>query len=279
MGVVAIIGTDKAAFLLRSGKDRRAWKIESPLFKGWKVTATARDESGRYFVATASDVYGPAIHVSEDLQKWRQIEKGPAWPEDRQRKLKQIWTLVSAPGRLYAGVDEAGLFVSEDGGEHWRGLDGLNEHSTRSKWFPGAGGLCAHAVLIDPRQPQRLWCGISAVGVFRSEDGGQTWHLKNEGIPPVIEDKGHEMLGRCVHGLVADPDDADTIYRREHVGMFRSRDGGESWQRIENGLASWFGTALERAPEPTHRHRLGPGLGRRPDVSDGGLLRWLSCRT
>ena len=241
MGVVAIIGTDKAAFLLRSGKDRRAWKIESPLFKGWKVTATVRDESGRYFVATASDVYGPALHVSEDLQNWRQIEKGPAWPKDRQRKLNQIWTLVSAPGRLYAGVDEAGLFVSEDGGERWVGLDGLNEHSTRSSWFPGAAGLCAHAVLIDPRRPERLWCGISAVGVFRSEDGGRTWHLKNEGIPPVIEDKEHGTLGRCVHGLVADPDDANTIWRREHNGMFRSRDGGETWQRIENGLGSWFG--------------------------------------
>ena len=247
MAVTAIVGTSKAAFLLRGDDARREWKIEGPLFKGWKVTATTRDQAGRYFAATASDVYGPALHVSEDLKSWRQLENGPAWSKD-DRKLTQIWTLVPGPDRLYAGVDEAGLFASDDGGDSWQSIESLNEHATRSAWFPGAGGLCLHAILIDPRDPKRLWCGISAVGVFRSEDGGKTWDLKNDGIPPVVEDKDHKELGRCVHGLVADPDDANTIYRREHNGMFRSHDGGESWERIENGLASWFGfpIALDR---------------------------------
>ncbi|MHC4415996.1 MAG: WD40/YVTN/BNR-like repeat-containing protein [Planctomycetota bacterium] len=249
MAVLAIVGTDKAAFLLRSDRARKDWRIEGPLFKGWKVTAAARDGSGRYLVATASDVYGPALHVSEDLRRWRQIEHGPGWPKEGQRTMKQIWTLVPAPNRLYAGVDEAGLFASEDGGEKWFGLDGLNEHATRGSWYPGAGGLCAHAVLVDPKNPDRIWCGISAVGVFRSDDGGVTWHTKNEGIKIVIEDKVHKDIGFCVHGLVADPDDADTIYRREHTGMFRTRDGGETWQRCEDGLASWFGfpIAMDRA--------------------------------
>ena len=241
MGVVAMVGTDKAAFLIRGDDARKSWKIEGPIFKGWKVTATARDASGRYVAATASEVYGPALHVSDDLVEWRQIEKGPAWKEGGDRKMKQIWTLAPGPDRLYAGVDEAGLFESADGGESWTPVDGLNEHPTRSAWYPGAGGLCAHAVLTDPKNPKRLWCGISAVGVFRSDDGGATWNLKNEGIPALIEDKEHKDIGRCNHGLVADPDDADTIYRREHNGMFRTRDGGESWQRIENGLGSWFG--------------------------------------
>lgn len=241
MGVVGIVGTDKAAFLVRSGSDRKAWKIEGPLFKGWKVTASARTPSGRYLVGTASQVYGPALHVSDDLKTWRQIEKGPAWPKDADRKLNQIWTIVPAGDRIYAGVDEAGLFESTDDGETWTPVKGLNEHESRPAWFPGAGGLCLHAILVDPKNPKRVWCGISAVGVFRSDDGGATWALKNDGIPPVVEDKDHKDLGRCVHALVADPNNADVIYRREHNGMFRTHDGGESWERIENGLASWFG--------------------------------------
>lgn len=241
MGVVAIVGTDKAAFVLRSDKARRNWTIDGPHFKGWKVTASTRDAKGRYLAATSSQVYGPAVHVSEDLKQWRQIENGPAWAKGATRKLNQIWTLVPAGKRMYAGVDEAGLFQSDDGGESWSSVEGLNEHPTRSAWFPGNGGLCAHAVVVDRANPRRIWCGISAVGVFRSDDGGATWRPKNQGIPVMIEDKSHKDIGFCVHGLVADPGDPNTLYRREHNGMFRSRDAGESWQRIENGLASWFG--------------------------------------
>ncbi len=241
MTVTAMLGTAKGGFLARSNPGRSAWTIDEPLFKGWKVTASARDDKGRYFVATASDVYGPALHVSDDLTQWKQIEKGPAWPKDLDRKLTQIWTLHLGPGRYYAGVDEAGLFASDDGGESWLPIEALNEHATRSAWAPGAGGLCAHALLVDPKNTDRVWCGISAVGVFRTEDGGRSWHPKNQGIPQVLEDKLHKDVGYCVHGLVADPDDANTIYRREHNGMFRSRDGGDNWERIENGLPNWFG--------------------------------------
>ena len=266
MSVTAILGTDKGAFLARSEQGRSSWTIEEPLFKGWKVTASGRDDTGNCFVATASDVYGPALHVSKDLTNWRQIEKGPAWPKGTDRKLNQIWMLHLGPGRFYAGVDEAGLFASDDGGESWSSVEALNEHPTRPGWAPGAGGLCAHALLVDPTNTDRVWCGISAVGVFRTDDGGRTWHPKNQGIPTVIEDKKHKDIGFCVHGLAADPDDADTIYRREHVGMFRSRDGGESWQRIENGLPSWFGfpvaidrrsrTLFIRVPQPRRRRFL-----------------------
>ncbi len=241
MSVTAILGTAKGAFVARSDQGRSSWTIEEPLFKGWKVTASGRDETGNYFVATASDVYGPALHVSKDLKNWRQIENGPAWPKDSDRKLNQIWTLHLGPGRFYAGVDVAGLFASDDGGESWSPVEALNEHPTRPSWGPGAGGLCAHAILVDPSNTDRVWCGISAVGVFRTEDGGRTWHPKNQGIPVVLEDKKHKDVGFCVHGLAAEPDDANTIYRREHVGMFRSRDGGDNWERIENGLPSWFG--------------------------------------
>jgi photosystem II stability/assembly factor-like uncharacterized protein len=248
MKVVAIAGTDKGGFLLRSDAARRRWAIEGPLFKGWKVTAAARAADGRCLLATASDVYGAAVHVSDDLKTWTQVEHGPAWSKGGPRKLKSIWTLCPAGPRVYAGVDEAGLFVSEDGGRRWEPVPGLNEHPTRAAWYPGAGGLCAHAILVDPRDPRRIWCGISAVGVFYSGDGGITWEPRNHGIPVVIEDKAHKEVGCCVHGLVADPDDADVIYRRDHVGMFKTRDGGRSWERIEQGLPSWYGfpVAMDR---------------------------------
>lgn len=241
MRVLVIVGTEKGAFLCRSDQHRRDWLVEGPIFKGWKVTATSRTPSGRYLVATASQVYGPALHTGTDLTTWQQVENGPAYPEGGDRKLNQIWTLQCNRGRYYAGVDTAGLFTSDDDGTSWQPVTGLNDHPTRRSWFPGAGGLCAHSVLVDPQRPERIWCGISAVGVMRSDDGGQTWVAKNEGVRCMLEDKEFPGIGYCVHGLAADPDAADTIYRQDHSGMYRTRDGGDHWERIENGLASWFG--------------------------------------
>jgi hypothetical protein len=248
MGVLVIVGTEKGAFLCRSGRDRRRWEIEGPLFKGWKVTASARSGSGRYFLATASQVYGAALHASTDLKTWRQIDRGPAYAAGGDRKLNQIWTLRCNNRRHFAGVDEAGLFVSDDDGESWRPVSGLNDHPSRGSWFPGAGGLCAHVILIHPKRPDRIWCGISAVGVWRSDDGGHTWMPKNEGVRCMAPDKDFPGIGYCVHGLAMDPDDPDRIYRQDHSGMYRTTDAGESWERNEQGLGSWFGFAIAMDP-------------------------------
>ena len=241
MGTMLVVGTLKGAFVFRSNADRSAWTVEGPLFKGWKVTAFERAPDGEYLAATASDVYGTAIHRSRDLESWTQLERGPAWPEGGERKLNQVWKLVPREDHWWAGVDEAGLFRSDDRGASWRSVEGLNEHPTRGGWFPGAGGLCAHAFLVDPTDSNRLWVGISAVGVFRSDDGGATWVPKNRGVPIIMEDQESDEIGYCVHALVADPDDPNLIYRRDHLGMFRTRDGGDQWERIENGLPSTFG--------------------------------------
>jgi hypothetical protein len=241
MRVVAIIGTEKGAFVCSSGADRRQWTLEEPIFKGWRVTATTRTAGGRYLLATASQVYGPGLHESSDLESWKQIEKAPAYPDGGDRKLNQIWTLRSTPDRVYAGVDVAGLFTSDDQGLTWAPVPALNDHPTRPAWFPGAGGLCAHVVLVDPRRPERIWCGMSAVGVWRSDDGGASWQAKNEGIRCMIEDREYAEIGFCVHGLTHDPDVPDTLYRQDHAGMYRSRNGGDTWENIENGLPGWFG--------------------------------------
>lgn len=245
MNVTVVVGTEKGAFLLRSNGRRKRWDIEGPIFKGWKVTAAARTARGRTLLATSSYVYGPAIQVGDGFAGWRQVEQGPAYAEGSGRKLDQIWTITEFHGVLFAGVSEAGLFFSEDGAEHWQPVSGLNEHSTRSDWQPGNGGLCAHAVLFNPANPKQAWCGISAVGVFRTDDGGQTWHPKNRGVASVFPDETAAdqptEIGYCVHGLALDPDDPRTMYRQEHTGMFRTRDGGDSWERIERGLPSTFG--------------------------------------
>lgn len=245
MSITILVGTVKGAWVLRADDARADWSIEGPLFKGWKVTAATRDARGRYVVATASDVYGPAIHVSEDCRSWTQIDSGPAWEPDSGRKLTQLWTLHARGELLLAGVDEAGLFRSEDGGATWDSVTALNEHPTRGGWYPGFGGLCLHSILTDPKDPQRIWVGISAVGVFRSDDGGASWVACNGGIPVILEDKAHSDIGFCVHGLAADPDEANRIYRQDHVGMFRSTDGGDSWERCEEGLPSGFGFPVE----------------------------------
>jgi photosystem II stability/assembly factor-like uncharacterized protein len=241
MGVTVIVGTEKGAFVCRSGNDRRRWEVGEPLFKGWRVTASARSATGRYLVATTSQVYGAALHVSTDLDTWQQIEKGPAYPAGGDRKLNQIWTIRCGPSRHFAGVDEAGLFVSDDDGNSWRPVAGLNDHPSRRSWFPGAGGLCAHSVLAHPKRPDQIWCGISAVGVWRSDNGGHSWTPKNEGVRCMAPDKDFPGIGYCVHGLALDADDPDTIYRQDHSGMYRSRNAGETWEKNEEGLGSWFG--------------------------------------
>jgi photosystem II stability/assembly factor-like uncharacterized protein len=248
MRVLVIVGTEKGAFLCRSEDGRQKWDIEGPLFKGWRVTASGRSPSGRYLLATTSQVYGAALHVGADLKTWRQIDKGPAYPQGGDRKLNQIWTFHCGPDRHYAGVDEAGLFVSDDDGESWRPVSGMNDHPSRRAWFPGAGGLCAHVVLTHPDRPAQIWCGISAVGAFRSDDGGHTWEPRNEGVRCMSPDKEFPGIGYCIHGLAQDPDDPDTLYRQDHSGMYRTRNGGVSWERNEDGLPSWFGFPIAIDP-------------------------------
>ncbi|NNE46272.1 MAG: exo-alpha-sialidase [Rhodothermales bacterium] len=243
MNVRLFIGTRKGLFVA-SSSDRSTWTIAGPHFKGWEVTAGGRAPGGTYVAATTSFVYGPAIHTSVDLISWKQLENGPAFRPESGRSLKQIWFVRPLESVWYAGVSEAALFETRDEGKSWQPLDGLNEHPTRSSWQPGAGGLCAHSLLIDPKYSQRMWCGISAVGVFRTEDGGRTWTPRNRGVTCAVLDKEHSDIGYCVHSLAADPSDADHIYRQDHKGMYRSRDGADTWELIEEGLPSGFGFPL-----------------------------------
>jgi photosystem II stability/assembly factor-like uncharacterized protein len=255
MSVALVVGTQKGAALVTS-KDRKNWETEFVL-RGWPVTASCRDEGGRHFVAVNSPNFGVAIFVSDDLKDFRQLEAAPRYrPEDRGnpehhrivsqldftgtlkgggRFVDQIWTLHAAHGAVYAGVSEAGLFVSRDRGETWQPVDGFNEHPTRSSWVPGFGGLGAHTVLSDAKNPNRMWVGISSAGFFRTDDGGKTWATKNKGVYPTVEE-APVATGQCVHHVINDPANASVLFRQEHTGVHRSDDGGDNWTVLEDGL-------------------------------------------
>jgi hypothetical protein len=238
------IGTVKGAFFLR--RNGAGWDLEGPQFKGWAVTTFGRSPSGDHLLGTGSNWFGAAIHRSPDLEAWEQVVAGPAWPEGGDRKLNNIWTIVTNGDTAFAAVDEAGLFRSGDDGASWQPVTAFNEHPSRPGWQPGFGGLAAHRLLIDPEQPERMWLGVSAVGVFRTEDGGDSWHLKNRGVTKPAPDPDDAEIGYCVHCLVADPGDPETIWRQEHTGVYRTSDAGDSWERIEEGLPARFGFPIVR---------------------------------
>ena len=249
-----IVGTPKGAAVLR--KTNNIWR-EDFVLRGWPVTASVRDDKGRVYAAVNSPNYGVAIFASDDLENWTQLAAAPRYrPEDHgnaehhrivsqadfEGKLKgggrfvdQIWTLHFAHGALYAGVSEAGLFVSRDRGESWQPVDGFNNHPSRDTWVPGFGGLGAHTILSDAKNPNRMWVGVSAAGFFRTDDGGVTWNPKNKGVNPAV-DSAPASTGQCIHHAAHDPQNADVIFRQEHRGVHRSDDGGDNWRVIETGL-------------------------------------------
>lgn len=237
------IGTEKGAYLVESnGGD---WEVTGPLFPGWKVTAFGKAPDGSYLAAIGSNWFGVGVHKSSDLAAWTQTDQPPAWEEGTDREMEQIWTFHTSGDRIWAGVAHAGLFTSDDQGVTWDPIKGLNEHRSRAEWQPGFGGLCAHRIMIDG---DRQWVAISAVGVFRSDDGGVTWEPKNDGIDPVglPEDAPRPEVGYCVHCIAHDPADPMRIWRQDHSGVYRTADGGDTWEKIENGLPAKFGFVMWR---------------------------------
>ena len=252
MGVLVVVGTQKGALLMRADDARDGFTHDGLSLTGWLVTAATRDASGRLYLGVTHDVWGTTVMGSDD--GGRSFEQLPGelryrpdqlGNEQHNRTLgamdpmgqrtgsgrfvDQIWRLHAVGDVLYAGVSEAGLFRSDDRGKSWRVARGLDEHPDREIWGPGFGGMCAHTVLVDANDTQRIWVGISSAGLFRSDDGGETFVRKDEGVPG-------DPDGCCVHSVAHDPSDADVLYRQDHRGLFRSDDGGDSWLNIESNV-------------------------------------------
>ncbi|WP_366553990.1 WD40/YVTN/BNR-like repeat-containing protein [Aquibaculum sediminis] len=242
--VLILLGTKKGVFILESEDARRSWQLRGPYCETWPVYHVVADAGSRTLYAAAGDPwFGPAVWRSDDLgETWTHSSEGLAYAEGED-PVKGVWSLASAHGRLYAGVEPAGLFVSDDRGSTWSHVEGLRAHPSRPHWHAGAAGLILHSLLPHPSDPQQIWIAISAAGVFHTADGGRTWEPRNRGTRAdfLPEDQRYPEFGQCVHSLAMAPGQPDRLYQQNHCGMYRSDDGGQAWQSIEAGLPSTFG--------------------------------------
>ena len=244
MNVLLLVGTKKGAFILESGVERRAWRLRGPYCETWPMNHVVGDAaSGTIYGGGGNAWFGPAVWKSSDLgATWTHSSAGLAYAAGDE-PIKAVWSLAPGAGTLYAGVEPAGLFRSDDGGQTWRHIGGLRDHPSRPHWQPGGGGLILHSLVLHPSDPRQLWVGISTVGVFHSADRGETWEARNHGTRADFMPEGQRYpdYGQCVHCLVMATGKPARLYQQNHCGMYRSDDGGRQWQSIEAGLPSSFG--------------------------------------
>ena len=253
MPVVALAGTKKGLFLLQGDEGRQSWELEGPLLEGWSVYHALLDErDGTLHACTNHEVYGATTHRSHDLGKtWERAEE-LGLPEDSGLQLERTWHIEPGrddePGRLWLGAAPGVLFRSDDAGVTWQVNDGLLTHPTRDRWNPGAGGMCCHSIQLDPDRREQMHIGISAAGVFRSEDSGETWTPANSGTAADFMPDPYPELGQCVHKLLRSSEPS-RLWQQNHCGVYRSDDEGDAWERLDgNGLPSDFGFALALHP-------------------------------
>jgi photosystem II stability/assembly factor-like uncharacterized protein len=245
-----LVGTKKGLFVLE-GEPGSSFEVTTRAFAGDPVEYAVRDpRSGRVLVSTTSPFYGPKVWYSDDptSDDWEQAT-GVALPESGDLALERIWVIVpgEADGLVYAGGDPGVLFESRDGGATFELNRGLWEHPSRSRWAPGAGGLCLHSIATWPDDPARLAVAISAAGVWLTDDGGKTWRSGNQGIVAryLPEDAPpEEEIALCVHRLRRAPTRPERMFMQFHGGVYRSDDAGRSWIDIAAGLPSDFGFPL-----------------------------------
>ena len=258
--VLVLVGTKKGAFILESDPDRREWTQRGPFCETWPMNHVIGDSAdGTIYGAGGNEWFGPAIWRSRDLgETWTHSSQGLAY-EAGETPVKSAWSLAagkasegdSGPGPLYAGVEPAGLFRSDDGGDTWQHVSGLRDHPSRPDWNAGGGGLILHSLVLHPEDEDQLWVGISAAGVFHTADGGKTFTARNRGTRADFMPEGQRYPehGQCVHCVVMAAGKPDRLYQQNHCGMYRSDDGGVSWTSIEKGLPSSFGF-----PAAAHPH-------------------------
>jgi photosystem II stability/assembly factor-like uncharacterized protein len=265
-GVRVLVGTKKGAFVLTSDEGRREWAVDGPQFGGWELyhLKGSPADPDRIWASQSGGWFGQLIQRSDDGgRNWSPVGKdftyeaidgqGPGTHQSfdgtpKPWEFTRVWHLepsLTDPDTVYAGVEDAALFRTTDGGQSWVELSGLRNHGSGPQWQPGAGGMCLHTILLHPTDEQRMFTAISAAGVFRSDDGGASWlainqGLKSEGIPDPTGEVGH-----CVHNLAMHPSRPDTLFMQKHWDVMRSDDAGASWHEISGDLPTDFGFPIE----------------------------------
>lgn len=242
--ILILLGTKKGAFILESRDGRKSWKLKGPYCDTWPMNHVSADpHTGAIYAGGGNEWFGPAVWKSTDLgDSWTHSSEGLAYTTGED-PIKCVWSVAVADDVLYAGVEPAGLFRSKDGGLTWSHVAGLREHPSREHWQPGGGGLILHSLVPHPADRKQLWVAISSAGVFHTTDGGASWQPRNRGTRNdyLPEDQRYPEYGQCVHNLVMAPGMPDRLYQQNHCGMYRSDNGGVSWNSIEAGLPSTFG--------------------------------------
>ena len=290
-GVRVLVGTRKGAFILTSDGKRRRWDVSGPLFSGWEIFHFKGSpvDPNRVFASASSGWFGQVIQRSDDGGKtWHQPgsagEKPPApgagpvgesnkfvydasdqtgkpltthqWYDGTQHpwEFKRVWHIepsLREVDTVYAGIEDAALFRSTDGGKTWHELPGLRGNDTGPRWQPGAGGMCLHTILLDPKDPKRIFIAISAAGAFRTDDGGKTWKPINQGLRSEHIPDPTAEVGHCVHRIAQHRSRPNTLFMQKHWDVMRTDDAGDSWREVSGDLPTDFGFVIDvHAHEP-----------------------------
>jgi photosystem II stability/assembly factor-like uncharacterized protein len=279
-GVRVLVGTRKGGFVLTSDGKREKWSVSGPHFAGWEIYHMKGSpvDPDRIYCSQSSSWFGQIIQRSSDGGKtWEQPGSKPGEPTSTPEgfpkgqsnmfvydgvpgthmwydgtphpwEFKRVWHLepsLSDPDTVYAGVEDAAMFRTTDGGKSWHELSGLRTHGTGSKWQPGAGGLGLHTILIDPKNPDRIFIAISAAGCFRTDDGGKTWKPINRGLRSQYIPDPNAEVGHCVHRIALHPSKPDTLFMQKHWDVMRSDDGGDNWVEVSGDLPTDFGFPID----------------------------------
>jgi photosystem II stability/assembly factor-like uncharacterized protein len=289
--VRVLVGTRKGAFILSADGKREKWEVSGPHFAGWEIyhLKGSTVDPNRIYCSQSSGWFGQIIQRSDDGGKsWFQpgtppgetktpdgMPKGESnkfkyddsketgapltthqWYDGTQHpwEFKRVWHLEPShtdPNLVYAGVEDAAIFRSTDGGQNWHELSGLRGHGTGPQWQPGAGGMCLHTIILDKKNPNRIYIAISAAGAFRSDDAGKTWKPINQGLVSQFIPDPNAEIGHCVHHVAMHPSKPDTLFMQKHWDVMRSDNAGDRWHEVSGNLPTDFGFVIDvHAHEP-----------------------------
>jgi hypothetical protein len=261
-GVRVLVGTRKGAFILSADGKRTTWDVSGPHFAGWEIyhMKGSPADPNRIYASQSNSWFGQVMPRSDDGgTTWQTVGNkfvydGVAgthtWYDGTPHpwEFKCVWHLepsLGDPDTVYAGIEDAAMFRSTDGGQNWEELSGLRTHGTGPKWQPGAGGLCLHTILIDPTNPRRIFIAISAAGAFRTEDGGATWKAINQGLRSQYIPDPTAEVGHCVHRLAMHQSRPNTLFMQKHWDVMRTDNAGDQWTEISGNLPTDFGFVID----------------------------------